>query len=101
VKLLMQQFSKPAVFLDRDGVLDEAIVLNTKPDLRRDLTKLVITHGAGPNVRSWRAKVFGRSWYRTNLTSRAARRHRRDKPASLPDAAFWIIEQSRLNWGIA
>jgi histidinol phosphatase-like enzyme len=24
-----------------------------------------------------------------------------DKLASLPDAALWIIEQSRLNWGIA
>jgi D-glycero-D-manno-heptose 1,7-bisphosphate phosphatase len=35
-----------AVFLDRDGVLNEAIVRNGKPYPPRDLNELVITHGA-------------------------------------------------------
>jgi D-glycero-D-manno-heptose 1,7-bisphosphate phosphatase len=38
--------AKPAVFLDRDGVLNEAILRNGKPYPPRDLSELVITHGA-------------------------------------------------------
>jgi D-glycero-D-manno-heptose 1,7-bisphosphate phosphatase len=35
-----------AVFLDRDGVLNEAIVRHGKPYPPRDLSELIITHGA-------------------------------------------------------
>jgi len=38
--------AKPAVFLDRDGVLNEAIVRNGKPYPPWDVTELVITRGA-------------------------------------------------------
>jgi D-glycero-D-manno-heptose 1,7-bisphosphate phosphatase len=38
--------NKLAVFLDRDGVLNKAIVRNGKPYPPRDLKELVITHGA-------------------------------------------------------
>jgi D-glycero-D-manno-heptose 1,7-bisphosphate phosphatase len=38
--------AKPAVFLDRDGVLNEAIVRNAKPYPPRDLSELVIASGA-------------------------------------------------------
>jgi D-glycero-D-manno-heptose 1,7-bisphosphate phosphatase len=37
---------KPAVFLDRDGVLNRAIVRNGKPYPPRDLKEFVMTHGA-------------------------------------------------------
>jgi D-glycero-D-manno-heptose 1,7-bisphosphate phosphatase len=40
------QPAKLAVFLDRDGVLNEAIVRNGQPHPPRDLSELVITHGA-------------------------------------------------------
>lgn len=36
---------RPAVFLDRDGVLNEAIIRDGKPYPPRDLTELVIVHG--------------------------------------------------------
>ena len=39
--------AQPAVFLDRDGVLNEATIRNGKPYPPRDLSELVITHGAG------------------------------------------------------
>jgi D-glycero-D-manno-heptose 1,7-bisphosphate phosphatase len=38
--------TKFAVFLDRDGVLNEAIIRNGKPHSPRDLSELVITRGA-------------------------------------------------------
>ena len=37
---------QPAVFLDRDGVLNEAIVREGKPYPPRDLSELVVTFGA-------------------------------------------------------
>jgi D-glycero-D-manno-heptose 1,7-bisphosphate phosphatase len=40
------QPAKLAVFLDRDGVLNEAIVRNGKPHPPRDLSELVIADGA-------------------------------------------------------
>ena len=38
--------AKPAIFLDRDGVLNEAIPRNGSPYSPSDLSELVITHGA-------------------------------------------------------
>lgn len=38
--------AQPAVFLDRDGVLNEAIIREGKPHPPRDPTELVITQGA-------------------------------------------------------
>jgi D-glycero-D-manno-heptose 1,7-bisphosphate phosphatase len=43
---LTAQPAKLAVFLDRDGVLNEAVVLNGKPYPPRDPSELVITTGA-------------------------------------------------------
>lgn len=43
---LTVQTAKPAVFLDRDGVLNEAIVRNGRPYPPCDLSELVITSGA-------------------------------------------------------
>jgi D-glycero-D-manno-heptose 1,7-bisphosphate phosphatase len=42
----MVRSAQRAVFLDRDGVLNEAIVRNGKPYPPRDLSELVIAHGA-------------------------------------------------------
>jgi D-glycero-D-manno-heptose 1,7-bisphosphate phosphatase len=40
------QTAKPAVFFDRDGLLNEAIVCNGRPYPPRDLSELLITPGA-------------------------------------------------------
>jgi len=40
------RFAQSAVFLDRDGVLNEAIVRNGNPYPPRDLSELIITPGA-------------------------------------------------------
>jgi D-glycero-D-manno-heptose 1,7-bisphosphate phosphatase len=44
--LTVRSFTKFAVFFDRDGVLNEAIIRNGKPHPPRDLSELVITRGA-------------------------------------------------------
>ena len=49
---------KPAVFLDRDGVLNRAIVRNGKPYPPRDLTEFVITHGAGTALEELKREGF-------------------------------------------
>jgi D-glycero-D-manno-heptose 1,7-bisphosphate phosphatase len=38
--------AQPAIFLDRDGVLNEAIIRNGKPDSPRDPSELIIAEGA-------------------------------------------------------
>ena len=38
--------AKSAIFLDRDGVLNEVIIRNGKPYPPRDLSELAITYGA-------------------------------------------------------
>jgi D-glycero-D-manno-heptose 1,7-bisphosphate phosphatase len=46
IDTLTPRFIKSAVFLDRDGVLNEPIVRNSKPHPPRGLRELVITRGA-------------------------------------------------------
>ena len=50
--------TKPAVFLDRDGVLNEAIVRNGKPYPPRDLSELVITRGARAALEALKREGF-------------------------------------------
>jgi D-glycero-D-manno-heptose 1,7-bisphosphate phosphatase len=50
--------TKPAVFLDRDGVLNEAIVRNGKPYPPGDLSELVITPGAGTALEELKREGF-------------------------------------------
>jgi D-glycero-D-manno-heptose 1,7-bisphosphate phosphatase len=50
--------AKSAVFLDRDGVLNEAIVRNGKPYPPRDLNELVITYGAGAALEGLKREGF-------------------------------------------
>jgi D-glycero-D-manno-heptose 1,7-bisphosphate phosphatase len=50
--------AKPAVFLDRDGVLNEAIVREGKPCPPRDLSELVITHGARAALEELKREAF-------------------------------------------
>lgn len=47
-----------AVFLDRDGVLNEAIVRNGKPCPPRDLSEFVITSGAGRALEKLKQEGF-------------------------------------------
>jgi HAD superfamily hydrolase (TIGR01662 family) len=44
--ILTVRSAPPAVFLDRDGVLNEAIIRNGKPDSPRDATELALAKGA-------------------------------------------------------
>ena len=48
----------PAVFLDRDGVLNEAIVCSGKPYPPRGLSELVITCGAQPALNAIKREGF-------------------------------------------
>jgi D-glycero-D-manno-heptose 1,7-bisphosphate phosphatase len=49
---------KPAVFLDRDGVLNEAIVHDGKPCPPRNLSELVITLGARATLEELKREGF-------------------------------------------
>jgi D-glycero-D-manno-heptose 1,7-bisphosphate phosphatase len=50
--------AKSAVFLDRDGVLNEAIIRNGKPYPPRDLSELVITHRARAALEELKCEGF-------------------------------------------
>jgi D-glycero-D-manno-heptose 1,7-bisphosphate phosphatase len=50
--------AKVAVFLDRDGVLNEPIILNGKPYPPRDLNELIITRGAGAALEELKRQGF-------------------------------------------
>jgi hypothetical protein len=50
--------AKPAVFLDRDGVLNEAITRGGKPGALRDLGELVITCGARTSLEELKREGF-------------------------------------------
>jgi D-glycero-D-manno-heptose 1,7-bisphosphate phosphatase len=52
------QTAKRAVFLDRDGVLNEAIVRNGRPYPPRDLGELVITSGASAALEELKREGF-------------------------------------------
>jgi D-glycero-D-manno-heptose 1,7-bisphosphate phosphatase len=49
---------RPAIFLDRDGVLNEAIVRHGKPYPPRDLSELVITRGARAALEDLKRETF-------------------------------------------
>ena len=52
------QPSKPAVFFDRDGVLNQAIIRKRKPYPPADLSDLVITWGARPALEQLKREGF-------------------------------------------
>jgi D-glycero-D-manno-heptose 1,7-bisphosphate phosphatase len=54
----MMEPAKVAVFLDRDGVLNEPIIQNGKPYPPRDLNELVIARGAGAALEELRRQGF-------------------------------------------
>jgi D-glycero-D-manno-heptose 1,7-bisphosphate phosphatase len=50
--------AKAAVFLDRDGVLNEAIIRDGKPYSPRDVSELVITKGARTTLKALKRQGF-------------------------------------------
>jgi D-glycero-D-manno-heptose 1,7-bisphosphate phosphatase len=50
--------ARPTVFFDRDGVLNKAIVRNGKPYPPRDLSELVIAHGARTSLEELKREDF-------------------------------------------
>ena len=58
IDTLTLQCTRSAVFLDRDGVLNEAIVRNGKPCPPRDLSELIITHGAAAALEALKHEGF-------------------------------------------
>jgi D-glycero-D-manno-heptose 1,7-bisphosphate phosphatase len=55
---LTVQPAKSVVFLDRDGVLNQAIIRNGKPYPPRDLSEFVITYGAGAALEELKREGF-------------------------------------------
>jgi D-glycero-D-manno-heptose 1,7-bisphosphate phosphatase len=54
----MARSGSPAVFLDRDGVLNEAIIRNGKPYPPRNLSELVVTDGTREALKELKREGF-------------------------------------------